>query len=299
MSVRRRLPILVLVCLGTFGATTVADYDAAAFTRWREHRLASLTSATGWLTVVGLYWFKDGPNTFGQAKSNAIAIDNPQLGRRAGTFTPEQGRVRFDATPGSCVTIDGRKVTTELLASDDAAEPVVLTCGSLEFYVIERGGKLGLRVRDSASRARREFHGLDYFAFDPAWVVDARFEPYDPPHHVSIVNVLGMELDMLSPGALVFEHDGREWRLDGLLEDPDADTLFVMFADSTSGHETYGAGRFMYVPLPVGGHVPIDFNRAYSPPCAFTAFATCPLPPQQNRLALRVAAGELRYADGH
>jgi uncharacterized protein (DUF1684 family) len=115
---------------------------------------------------------------------------------------------------------------------------------------------------------------------------------------VSIVNVLGMELDMLSPGAVVFERDGHEWRLDALLEEPDADSLFVMFADGTSGHETYGAGRFLYTPLPVDGRVAIDFNKAYSPPCAFTSFATCPLPPPQNRIGLRVTAGELAYRGG-
>lgn len=282
--------------VASVAAAATASFDAAGFEQWRAGRLAALTSGTGWLTLVGLYWFREGPNTIGQGRSNTIAIDNPALGRRAGRFVVDGTVVRFEAAPKSCVRIDGKPVTRQVLTADKAGEPELLSCGSLEFYVIERGGKLGLRVRDIASRARREFRGLDYFPFDPLWVVDARFEPYAPPRHVPIVNVLGMELDMLSPGALVFEHDGREWRLDALLEDPDADTLFVMFADGTSSRETYGAGRFLYVPLPVAGHVTVDFNRAHSPPCAFTPFATCPLPPEQNRIALRVAAGELRYA---
>jgi len=289
------VPLLLSASLASTGAPPAAGNDATGFAQWRAARLAALTDEAGWLTLVGLYWFRDGPNTFGQRHSNTIAIDNPALGPRAGTFVRQGNSVRFEASPGSCVRIGGQPVKTQVLTPDSAGEPLQMRCGSLEFYVIERGSKLGLRVRDLASRARREFRGLDYFPFDPGWVVDARFEPYAPARHVPIVNVLGMELDMLSPGALVFERDGHEWRLDALLEDPDADTLFVMFADGTSNRETYGAGRFLYVPLPVAGHVTVDFNRAYSPPCAFTAYATCPLPPEQNRIALRVAAGELKY----
>ena len=287
--------MLLAAALASALSRAAPGNDAAGFAQWRAERLAALTNESGWLTLVGLYWFRDGPNTIGQGRSNTIAIDNPELGPRAGAFVQQGNSVRFEASPRSCVRIGGQPVKTQVLTPDNAGEPQLMKCGSLEFYVIERGGKRGLRVRDLASHARREFRGLDYFAFDPGWVVDARFEPYMPARHVPIVNVLGMELDMLSPGALVFERDGREWRLDALLENPAADILFVMFADGTSNRETYGAGRFLYVPLPVAGHVTVDFNRAYSPPCAFTAFATCPLPPDQNRIALRVAAGELKY----
>lgn len=297
MGLRQRflIPFLLAATVAAASAWAATDNDATGFEHWRADRLAALTNETGWLTLVGLYWFRDGSNTIGQGRSNTIVIDNPQLGPTAGRFVLEGNSVRFEAGPRSCVRIGGQPVKTQLLTPDSAGGPVLLKCGSLEFYVIERGGKLGLRVRDLASRARREFRGLDYFAFDPGWVLDARFERYAPARHVPIVNVLGMELDMLSPGALVFERDGHEWRLDALLEDPGADTLLVMFADGTSSRETYGAGRFLYVPLPVAGHVTVDFNRAYNPPCAFTRFATCPLPPQQNRMALRVAAGERTY----
>jgi uncharacterized protein len=294
-----RILALALLAVATAAAAVAAapagEDEAAAITRWRAERLASLTSATGWLTLVGLYWLKEGGNTFGSGRSNSIALHDPQLGRRAGRFILSGGRVRFAAEPGSCVRLAGRQVATQELRSDASGAPTVLGCGSLEFLVIERGGRFGLRVRDRASRARREFRGLDYFPVDPGWAVTARFEPYDPPRHVPIVNVLGMEIDMESPGALVFEHDGRDWRLDALVEEPGAAELFVMLADATSGRETYGGGRFLYVPLPDAGRVAVDFNKAYNPPCAFTPFATCPLPPPQNRLGLRIAAGELRY----
>src|SRR5436190_954580 len=127
---------------------------------------------------------------------------------------------------------------------------------------------------------------------------DARFEPYEPAHRLKIVNILGMEEDAVSPGAVLFTRDGREWRLDTVLESPGDKELFIMFADETSGRETYGAGRFLYIPLPEGGRAPLDFNKAYNPPCALNDFATCPLPPPQNRLKLRVEAGEKKYAGG-
>ena len=294
-----RLPMLLAMVLLSAtpvvaGAATPGD-ELAAFAQWRAERVASLTSETGWLTLVGLYWFKDGSNTLGRARSNSIALDFPQFGSRAGTFVLSGSTVRFDSERGGCVRVAGQPMTSAVLNTDASEEPTLLSCGSLQFFVIERGGKYGLRIRDVASRARLGFLGLDYFAFDPGWTVDARFEPYEPHRHVPIVNVLGMDIDMESPGAIVFERDGHEWRLDALLEAPDADSLFIMFADGSSGHETYGAGRFMYVPLPAGDRVKVDFNRAYSPPCAFTSFATCPLPPSQNRIALRVTAGELLY----
>jgi uncharacterized protein len=130
------------------------------------------------------------------------------------------------------------------------------------------------------------------------WVVNARFERYPAAHTLRIVNILGMEVDMQSPGAVVFTRDGRDWRLDTVLEQPGDTELFIMFADGTSGHETYGGGRFLYIPVPQGGSVAVDFNKAYNPPCALNEFATCPLPPPQNRLQLRVPAGEKKYAGG-
>jgi uncharacterized protein len=294
-----RIVALALLVVATASAAATAapsgGQEEAAIARWRAERLASLTSDSGWLTLVGLYWLKDGANTFGSARSNAIALNDPQLGRHAGRFILSTGSVRFEAERGSCVRRAGRPVLAQDLTSDGSGEPTVLDCGSLQFYVVERGGQFGLRVRDRASRARREFRGLDYFPVDAGWVIAARFEPYDPPRHVPIINVLGMQIDMQSPGAIVFERDGRDWRLDALLEQPGADELFVMFADGTSGRETYGGGRFLYAPLPVAGRVEVDFNKAYNPPCAFTRFATCPLPPPQNRVALRIVAGELRY----
>jgi hypothetical protein len=187
-------------------------------------------------------------------------------------------------------------VSTLELSADTSPHPTVLTSGPLRFFVIERAGNLGLRVRDLNNPHRAGFHGLSYFPVSTAWVFEARFERYEPVHRIRIINILGMEQEYESPGAVVFVKDGREWRLDAVLEAAGDAELFIMFADATSGHETYGAGRFLYVPLPNAGRTRLDFNKAYNPPCALNDFATCPLPPPQNHLKLRVEAGEKSYA---
>ncbi len=267
---------------------------------WKARRLASLTSETGWLTLTGLFWLKPGDNTFGRAKSNALRLDNPALARKAGSFVVEGKRVRFVARKGAGVTHDGMPVTNIDLASDMTSEPTLLQSGSLTFYLIERVGQLGIRVRDSENPHRKNFQGLNYFPVEDGWVVDARFEAYEPHRKIPIGNIVGMQEDMDAPGALVFTHGGKEYRLDAVLEDPADKELFILFADGTSGKETYGAGRFMYVPRPVDGVVRLNFNKAYNPPCAFNDFATCPLPPSQNRLsAVRIEAGEKSYTGGH
>jgi uncharacterized protein (DUF1684 family) len=267
--------------------------------QWRAQRLAELTSDTGWLTLVGLFWLDPGENTFGRAATNRLVLDSPHLPATAGAFILSHHEVRFLAGPEARITHDGQPVTSLHLASDLKDEPTILTSGSLQFWVIERDGHVGIRARDGENPARRHFRGLSYFPVGADWAFNARFEPYPPGRKIPIVNILGMQEDMDCPGALIFSKDGKEWRLDAVLESPGDQDLFIMFADGTSAHETYGGGRFLHAPLPKDGWTRLDFNKAYNPPCAFSSFATCPLPPPQNRLALRVAAGEKSYAGGH
>jgi uncharacterized protein len=275
--------------------STSDSAEQADIAAWRAQRVRSLTSEEGWLTLVGLFWLKDGDNSFGRSAGNALVLDNPSLPGAAGTFRLAAHQVRFVAQPGSNITHNGQPVSSIDLTSDAQGAPTVLECGSLRFFVIERVGNIGVRVRDLNNPRRVGFRGLSYFPVSADWVLNARFERYEPARHIRIVNVLGMEDDSLSPGALVFTRNGHEWRLDTVQESPDANELFIMFADGTSGHETYGGGRFMYIPVPQGDHAQLDFNRAYNPPCALNEFATCPLPPPQNRLKLRVEAGEKTY----
>jgi uncharacterized protein (DUF1684 family) len=283
---------------GAGGAAEAAlQAERTEVTQWRAARIQSLTSDTGWLSLVGLLWLKDGDNSFGRAASNALVLANPSLAEHAGTFAVHDQAVSFIAAAGAGITHHGEPVTQIAMASDQAGEPTVVSSGSLRFFIIERGGKLGVRVRDLDSPRRRDFRGLDYFPVATDWSVTARFEPYEPARHIRIINILGMEDDALAPGALVFTRNGQQWRLDAIQESPGDTQLFVMFQDGTSGHESYGGGRYMDVALPSGGATQLDFNKAYNPPCALNDFATCPLPPPQNRLKLRVEAGELAYAD--
>lgn len=288
--------------LGTQVALPAAPADDAAekqaITAWRAQRVSSLTSDNGWLTLAGLFWLKQGSNSFGRDADNALQLSNAALAPHAGTFVVSGKEVRFEAAPNAQVTHDGRAAGSLVLHSDASGEPTVLASGSLRFFVIERAGNLGVRVRDLNNPHRREFRGLDYFPISEGWALQARFEPYVPQRQIKIINILGMEEEVASPGALVFTRDGHEWRLDAVLESPEDQELFIMFADATSGHETYGGGRFLYIPRPEGGTAQLDFNKAFNPPCALNDFATCPLPPPQNHLKLRIDAGEKTYASG-
>ena len=278
------------------GDRSVAD-ETRLVEQWRAKRFAGLTGEDGWLTLAGLYWLHEGENRFGRAAGNAVILDHPALQDVSGVFTLRDGQVRFTAAADSNITSRNQPVTQIDLQTDASGDPTILQTGSLRFYAIQRAGKFGVRVRDIDSPARNAFHGLQYFPIDMHWRIRAHFEPYVPSKRVPIVNILGMVDAMESPGALVFDKDGKTWRLDTILESPGDSELFVMFTDTTGGRETYGAGRYLYVAKPVNDIVWLDFNQAYNPPCAFTEFATCPLPPRQNRLPLAITAGEKKYTE--
>ena len=260
--------------------------------RWKAERLASLKSEDGWLSLVGLYWLKEGENKLGSDPAGELALPAGKAPPLAGSLWLRDGAVRLEVRPGVEITHEGKPVSTLDLQSDEDGKPTVLALGSLRFNVIKRGDRLGLRVKDRENPARANFKGLEYYPLADKWRVVARFERFDPPKSLPITNVLGMEEGTPSPGALVFDVDGKTYRLDALSEKGE-EQLFIIFADATSGRETYGAGRYLYVDPPdAQGHIVVDFNKAYSPPCAFTNYATCPLPPFQNRLPVAVEAGE-------
>jgi uncharacterized protein (DUF1684 family) len=288
----------VLVGLALAAPPAAAPVDEAyraEIRRWRDTREAGLRSERGWLSVAGLFWLKDGFNRMGPGPGHDVALPADVTAKGRIELREGQVNVTFDA--GSEGAIAGRPVTSAELRSDASGSPDVLRIGRLSLHLIDRGGRLGIRLRDPEARTRREFKGLDWFEVDEAYRVRARFVPYDTPKPVRVPNVLGQSSSMPSPGYATFALDGREVRLEGVLEEPGAQELFFIFRDETSGKETYPAGRFLYSPLPKDGAVLLDFNKAYNPPCAFTEFATCPLPPPQNWMSVRVPAGEKRY--GH
>jgi uncharacterized protein (DUF1684 family) len=213
--------------------------------------------------------------------------------RSLGVLERQGKSVRFVASPGITVTSDGKAVQNLLLASDASAKPTKLEVGTLSFFVIERGERVGIRLRDSEAATRKNFLGIERFPVQASYAVVATLKPHDKT--IAVPNVLGDIEDSKSPCALEFQLDGKSYALDAV--DDGGDELFLIFGDKTNGKETYGPGRFLYVKKPDGsGKTTLDFNKAYNPPCAFTPFATCPLPPPQNKLPVAVRAGEKKYA---
>jgi hypothetical protein len=267
-------------------------FDRAAYERdivgWQKNRAARLVAEDGWTALVGLDWLNEGKNE----------LHIP--GGPAGTIVLQNGMTILEPAKNSGLTIDGKPVTGPVELVNDASPngPTIVKRGSAQFQIIKRNDRYGVRVKDAQSDARVHFKGLDYFPIDPKWRLEAKFEPYNPPKKIPITNVLGMTSDEVSPGALVFTVNGKEYRIDPILEQGEKD-LFIIIKDETSRDVTYPAGRYLYAKQAgPDGRTVVDFNKAYNPPCAFTPFATCPLPPPQNRLPFRIEAGEKRYA-GH
>jgi uncharacterized protein (DUF1684 family) len=283
------------------GAARVMAADATyagQIAQARAARVARLTTPDGWLTLIGLHFLQPGANTVGAAKDNAIVLAAGPA--HVGTATlAADGKVTLALAPGAEALVDGAAVReAELRLGSGKTKPTLVTCGTVSFFLIERGGKRALRVKDSAAERRTHFLGLDYFPTDEAWRIEAQWVPFDKARLIPITNILGQTSPEPAPGKAVFTRDGKTYELLPIDEGPD-EPLFFVFADATSGKETYGAGRFLYAERPTDGKIVLDFNRAQNPPCAFTPFATCPLPPKENRLPFAVTAGEKNYRGGH
>jgi uncharacterized protein len=299
---RRRAAAVVLALTGLASGRPEVDAAgtdyAAEVQAWRAQREVRLKSEGGWLSLAGLFWLKEGANTFGADPGNDVVLPKGAAPARAGVFERRAGRVTVKTGPGVEASIAGQRVESRELRSDASEAPDVLALGRLTLQVIDRGGRLGIRVRDPQSPERRDFKGLSWFAVDQGWRVSGRFVAHPQPRTLELADVTGSVQKMTAPGYVVFRHGGRELRLEPVLEAADAKELFFIFRDRTSGRGTYGAGRYLYAPLPKDGTVVLDFNKAYSPPCAYTRYATCPLPPRQNRLPVSVTAGE-KYVAAH
>lgn len=267
-----------------------SDYEREVLA-WRAQRLERLTAEDGWLSLVDLHWLEPGFSAFGRDGRNRIVVDCAALPEQVGTFEVTEREVRFVAAPGVEVLHNGQPVQSIGLLLDDTEDATTLRCGRVSFQLIERDGQRGVRVRDNQTEARARFTGLDYFPIDSRWRLAASVEPHAPGAVITVGTALGTHRKMASPGALRFELDDQPCRLDAV--QIGQREWLMMFADETNGARTYRAGRFLHVAAPIDGRTVIDFNKSYSPPCAFTAFATCPLPPPQNRLAFAVTAGEL------
>ena len=265
----------------------------AEIAKYREERLAELTAPNGWLAVQGLFWLHEGGNTAGSEPSSEIRLP-PRAPKRLGVFTLKDGTVTFSAADGAAVTAAGKPVAT-FAFEPRGGERSSITAAGLTLFVIRRTDRIGLRLLDPESHARRTFTGLRYFPLNPAYRLAAKYTAYPAMKSVPVANVLGQIVPMESPGYVEFTLNGRTSRLEPVYETARREDLFFIFKDLTSRTDTYEAGRYLHTPLPRDGVVDLDFNRAYNPPCAFTAFATCPLPTKENQLGVAIRAGELRH----
>jgi uncharacterized protein (DUF1684 family) len=260
--------------------------------QWRADRDASLRQENGWLSLVGLEWLKPGLNTLGSAAENSSHIPG-ELEYWGEIELTDAGMV-FRPSPGADVLVDGAAVSEAKLLADDSDVPTVVSHGTTSFHVIFRES-YGLRISDSQAPARLGFQGVENFEIQSQWLIDGKFVAAEAGKTIEIGNVLGQLLDMAVYGYFEFDMAGRTHRL-SLLGDAESESLWIIFADRTSGRETYGAGRFLYSDgMPVDGKLKVDFNKAYNPPCAFNDYSTCPLPPLENRLDLAVTAGEKNF----
>lgn len=296
---KKLFSLFILIILISFACTQKPATDpnyVKEINEWDAKRVNRLKADDGWLNLAGRFWLKQGTSTFGSAKDNDLIVESADFPQHAGTFLFTDSIVTFNANKGVEVLLNERPVKEIKLIDDQKKDITVLQIGPIKFNLIIRDTLYGIRFRDLNSDLVKNFKGVERFPIDESWKITAKFEAYNPAKEIDVPNVLGQISKEKSPGAVVFERDGKTHRIDAV--DEGGDRFFLIIADQTSGEETYGGGRFMYVNKPDStGTILLDFNKAYNPPCVFTKYATCPLPPLQNYLKLRIEAGEKVY--GH
>lgn len=263
---------------------------------WHQNRISRLKLENGWLNLVGLFWLKEGENTFGSAKDNNIVFPDgaPEY---IGTITLHDSTTVMKVNNDVNVSVAGESFSEIELANDMTGNPTLAESGYFKWFIIKRGEKYGIRLRNLNAPLLKDFKGIERFPVNSDWKITADFIPFDPPKIIDIPTVLGTIEKESSPGKVTFTIEGMNFSLTPVSS---GSGLFFVFADKTNGEETYGAGRFLYTAGPdSAGKVIIDFNKAYNPPCAFTKYATCPLPSKENQLKIRITAGEMKYGEGH
>ena len=310
-TVRGWVPSLLLAAMlsASAGAATPAADFKSDHAAWVKEREAELTQPDGWTSLIGLHWINGPRQTIGAAEASDIRL---RIGPdKFGSVEQRDGALYFSAEAGAGVTVDGKPLQGEVQLKPEGrggGTRLAYDGGKGQITVIDRSGKLALRVRHADSPDRLHFKGLEVFTPDEQWQVKAKFVAHPPGKTIAMANIIGDVNESPNPGYVEFERNGQQWKLEAQ-GDP-AKGLSFVFKDATSGKETYGIARFLKTgPVAADNTVVVDFNRAYNPPCAFTEYATCPLPPKENQFALKdsqgktirlaVAAGEKKYAGGH
>jgi len=293
------LILSVLAGEWVFGSAVLCQEADQEFVKaemeWRAQRDRRMREPTSWLTIAGLFWLEEGENSFGTSSSNKIVLPQGSAPSDAGKFVFTEGKVEVIANEGTILKVNGQEVKDMVIKGDDAGKPDVVELGDLRMWVIKRGNRYAIRLRDLNAAPFKNYKGLEFFPPKKEYKIVADFIPYSPAKKISVATIIGTVEEMESPGYVKFRFKGKEYTLDAFSGNKDNTMLFFVFSDETSGEETYGGGRFMVSAVLEGGKVDLNFNRAYNPPCAYTPYATCPLPPKQNRLKFRVEAGEKKY----
>ncbi len=259
---------------------------------WRASRDERLRKPDGWLTLVGLEWVKEGENRIGSAADNDIRLGGGPA--YWGSVFLQDGQLQFNNADPDSVKVDGEPLESAVLVADTEGEPTIISSSTLKINAIFRES-YALRIKDSEARALQNFKGVENYQIDDSWLIDGRFIRAEEGTGIEIVNVLGQVGESPVYGTFEFDRDGKTHRLLAL-GDEESESLWFIFMDRTTGHGTYGAGRYLYSEgMPENGRLTVDFNKAYNPPCAFNPYSTCPIPPQRNRMDLWVLAGEKNY----
>lgn len=277
-----------------FAQAQTPSYEQGVL-QWRNERIQDLKSENGWLNLAGLFWLHAGTNSFGSDPSNDVVFPERLAAAKMGQFIVQNDSVFIQLEPGIEVGVTSLSSKQPILIYPTSSA-TKMSYQSLRWFVIQRGDKFAIRLRDLESPYLKEFTGIHSFSIQEKYRVKAKFVPYQNKQ-IDILDVTGRIAKQNCPGKLVFELKGKKYAIDVL--DGGEKEYFLLFGDETNKKTTYGAGRFLYVPKPdATGYTYVDFNKAYNPPCAFTPFATCPLPPPQNKLRVLVEAGEMNYG-GH
>lgn len=296
------LLLIIFILAGVFSACTQQELGQAPIPenyeeeieQWKAERVESLTAPTGWMRLAGMHWLDEGENTFGSGPENDVRFPEGTIPENAGTFYVENDQVRLSVSDGVEITHNGNPVD-DLVVYDGENAPE-LEYGTLQWFIIKRGDLLGIRLYNKENEKVDQFTGFDSYTVDPEWRREARFIPSQEGTTIPIINILGQLEDLPSPGTLEFTVDGETYTLDAI---ESTDRMFIILGDETNRTETYQAGRYMYIDYPEDGsdRTVVDFNKAYNPPCSYSKFTTCQLPPPQNRLDVEITAGELRPVD--
>jgi uncharacterized protein (DUF1684 family) len=293
--------IIVILVFGfvLLGDRIDPDLKAARYLKqinaWHAKRIARLKAKGGWLSLIGLFWLEEGNNTMGSADTNDFVVEAQGMPSSVGTFNFKQGVVVFRTN--SKVKHKGKVVEEIVLQDDSKKEYTLLEFDSFTWYIIKRGSKYGVRIKNNEDPKIAALKDIDMFKIDPKWAVKAKYIKFDKAKTIKVLDAIGQVTEATIFGKLVFSKDGKGYELFPLGE---VRGFFLVFGDQTNQHETYGGGRFLYIPKPdENGETIIDFNKAFNPPCVFSSYATCPMPIKKNILQIRIAAGEKMYGNSH